>query len=253
LNTQNGTGTVGNVLIVSPDLTAVGQISEVLREHALSVNTIPSTAVAVDRLHHHKFEAVVIDWALEHQAVTCLHQLRTSPMNRTAIAFALTRGSEETTTALRAGFSFVLERPLSTESIAHTIKVAYGLIVRERRRYFRYPVIVPVVLSRKNTPEVFGRTVNVSENGVAINCSAPLVRDSEGRVQFTLPDPSLQITAEAKVCWHDELGNSGLQFLFMTADLASHLQTWLARKLEEELPQAVADKFRRSAFPTSSP
>src|SRR5579864_8146521 len=92
LNSQSGTGTVGSVLIVSPDRTAVGQISDVLREHALSVSAISSAAAAIDRLHHHKFEAVVIDWALEDKAPTCLHQLRTSPLNRTAIAFALTRG-----------------------------------------------------------------------------------------------------------------------------------------------------------------
>jgi len=253
LSSHSGTGTIGNVLLVSPDRTAAGQISDVLREHALSVDAIASAAVALDRLQHHKFEAVVIDWALNNQAPTCLHQLRASPLNRTAIAFALTRGSEETTIALREGFSFVLERPLSAESITHTIKVAYGLIVRERRRYFRYPVIVPVVLSQKNVAEVFGRSVNVSENGMAFSCSAPLVRGSEGSVQFTLPDPALRITAEARVCWHDQQGNSGLQFLFIASDLASHLQTWLARKLEEELPQAVAEKFRRSAFPTPSP
>lgn len=253
LTSHTRTGTVGNVLLISPDRTAAAQVTEVLREHALAVEAIATTIVALDRLHHQKFEAVVIDWKLGNQAPTCLHQLRASPLNRTAIAFALTRGSEETTIALREGFSFILERPLSPESISHTVKVAYGLIVRERRRYFRYPVVVPVVLSRKNSSEVFGRTVNVSENGLALSCSVPLVRDSEGSVQFALPDPVLQITADVRVCWHDQQGNCGLQFLFMPSDLASHLQTWLARKLEKELPQAVAEKFRRSAFPSASP
>jgi CheY-like chemotaxis protein len=248
LNAQSTT--VGNVLLVSPDRTAVGQISDLLREHALSVDALPSAAAALDRLRHHKFEAVIIDWALEHQALTCLRQVRASAVNRTAVVFALTRGSEETTRALREGFIFVLERPLTQESISHTLKVAYGLIVRERRRYFRYPVVVPAVLSYKNAAEVFGRTVNVSENGMALRCAVPLMRESEGTVQFTLPDPALQVTAEAKVCWHDDQGNSGLQFLFMPQDLASHLQTWLARRLEEALPEAVAEKFRRSAFPT---
>ncbi|MBV8052356.1 MAG: PilZ domain-containing protein [Acidobacteriaceae bacterium] len=242
---QSRPGTVGNILVVSPDHGVVGQISEILREHALAVAAVHSASVALDRLHHNKFEAVIIDWQLD-QAVACLHRVRSSPANRTAVALALTRDSEETTKALRQGFSFVLERPLSPESIRHTLKVAYGLIVRERRRYFRYPVIVPVVLSRKNAPEVFGRTVNVSENGMALRSSVPLVRDLEGMVQFTLPDPALQITAEAKVCWNDERGNSGLQFLFMPSDLASHLQSWLGQKLEEELPQAVAEKFRQA-------
>lgn len=241
---QSETRSVGTVLIVSPDGIATGQISEVLQEHALSVAVSTDPSIATHRLNHHKFEAVVVDSALELQAVTCFRQLRASALNRTAIAFALTRGSEETAAALRQGFSFVFERPLTPDSISRTLKVAYGLIVRERRRYFRYPVTVPVVLSRKNAPEVFGRTVNVSENGMALSSSAALERGSEGTVQFTLAEPSLQITVESKVCWNDEKGNAGLQFLFLPSDLASHLQAWLAQKLEEELPHLVVEKFR---------
>jgi len=240
---------VGTVLIVSPDRTAIGQISDVLREHALSVDTTGEPTIALHRLNHHKFEAVVVDSALENDALTCFRQLRASSLNRTAIAFALTRGSEETAAALRQGFSFIFERPLIPDSISHTLKVAYGLIVRERRRYFRYPVVVPAVLSRKNAPEVFGRTVNVSENGLALSTSIALVPGSEGKVQFTLTEPLLQITAESKVCWNDARGNAGLQFLFLPSDLASRLQMWLAQKLEQELPPLVAEKFRHSISP----
>jgi hypothetical protein len=146
---------------------------------------------------------------------------------------------------LKQGFGFVLQRPLTPESIGHTLKVAYGLIVRERRRYFRYPVAVPVVLSRKAAPEVFGRTVNISERGMAVSTSTPLAPESEATVQFTLPDPSLQITADSKVCWNNEKGDSGLSFVFLPFDLASELQAWLAHKLEEQFPPSVAEKFRQ--------
>jgi hypothetical protein len=215
----------------------------------LSVEVSVAPTIALHHLSHRKFEAVVVDSALEDQAATLFRQLRASPTNRTAVAFALTRGSQETAFALRQGFSFVLERPLTPESISHTLKVAYGMIVRERRRYFRYPVVVPAVLSRKNAAEVFGRTVNVSENGMALSASVPLVPGSEGTVQFTLPDPSLQITAESKVCWNNEKGHAGLVFLFLPSNQASHLQAWLAQKLEEQLPQLVAEKFRSSTLP----
>lgn len=249
---QSESRNVASVLIVSRDAIASHQISDILQEHALSVELSADPSIAGHRVSHHKFEAVVVDSALEDQAIVCHRQIRASSLNRTAVTFALTRGSQETAAALRQGFSFVLERPLTPESISHTLKVAYGLIVRERRRYFRYPVAVPAVLSRKGAPEVFGSTVNVSENGMALSTSMPLPPGSEGTVQFTLPEPSLRITAESKVCWNDEKGHAGLLFLFLPSDQASHLQAWLSQKLEEQLPQLVAEKFRSSSLPHRS-
>jgi CheY-like chemotaxis protein len=243
------TRSIATVLIVSPDAMACRQISDVLQEHALSVEVFGDPSIALHYLSQRKFEAVVVDSTLEDQATAFFRQIRGSALNRTAVAFALTRGSQETTAALRDGFSFVLERPLTTESISHTLKVAYGMIVRERRRYFRYPVSVPAVLSRKNAPEVFARTVNVSENGLSLRASVPLPPGSEGTVQFTLPEPPLQITAESKVCWNDGEGCAGLVFLFFPSDQASQLQAWLAQKLEEQLPQLVTEKFRPSTLP----
>jgi hypothetical protein len=116
------------------------------------------------------------------------------------------------------------------DSIRHTLRVAYGMIVRERRRYFRYPVVVPAVLNRRVAPEVFGRTINISERGVALRASPLLAPGSEGTAQFTLPDPPLRITAESKVCWNNEKGEMGLSFLFLPFDIASELQSWLAQK-----------------------
>jgi hypothetical protein len=140
----------------------------------------------------------------------------------------------------------VLQRPLTSESIGHTLKVAYGSIMRERRRYFRYPVVVPVVLNRKMAAAVFGQTVNISECGMALSTLTPLAPGSEATVQFTLPDPLLRITAESKVCWNNEKGEVGLSFHFLPFDCASQLQSWVAQKLEKQLPKLMIDKFRES-------
>lgn len=242
---RSQTQSVGTVLIVSRDDRASQQISDVLQEHALLPEISVDISAALDRLARHKYEALVIDLALAGQ--TFLEQIRTSASNRTAVTFAVTSSGDDTAGALKRGFNFVLERPLSPESISHTLKVAYGLIVRERRRYFRYPVSVPAVLNRKGASEVYGRTINVSERGMALRASIPLPPGSEGTAQFTLPDPPLAITAESKVCWSNEKGEAGLSFLFLPYEMASDLQSWLAQKLEEEIPQLVADKFRQPA------
>ena len=233
----------GQVLIISADAAASHQICEIMQEHALSAEVSVDFATALTQLRSRKFEAVVVDLSLGDRA-NSMQQLLASTANRTAVSFALTT-RDSIASALRLGFRFVLERPIDPESIRHTLRVAYGQIVRERRRYFRYPVILPVVLSRASS-EVYARSVNISEGGMALNTSTTLETQSEGRVEFTLPEPSLQITAEFRVCWSNERGQAGLSFTFVPFEVASELQAWLAQKLEERLPPAVTEKFRET-------
>jgi len=237
---------VGTVLLVSRDEIASRQVTDAMQQLAVSVEVCVDISAAADRLSRRKFEGVVIDLALGGQGIVCLEHVRASASNRTAVIFTLTSSSQENAHALKAGSSFVLQRPLTSESIGHTLKVAYGSIMRERRRYFRYPVVVPVVLNRKMAAAVFGQTVNISECGMALSTLTPLAPGSGATVQFTLPDPLLRITAESKVCWNNEKGEVGLSFHFLPFDCASQLQSWVAQKLEKQLPKLMIDKFRES-------
>jgi hypothetical protein len=190
-----------------------------------------------------------VDSSLAGHALGCLQHIRASASNRTAVTFALTSGKDNTARALTEGFGFVLERPLTPDAISHTLRVAYGMIVRERRRYFRYPVEVPAAFGRKTAPEVFGTTINISESGIAICTSTLLETGSEGTALFRLPGLDQEIRADCKVRWNKQNGEAGLSFLFLPYNTASELQAWLAKKLEEQLPQVVAEKFRQVSFP----
>ena len=149
---------IGTALIVSEDAVATRQIAEAMQELALSVEVCNKVSDAMDRVNHSKLEVAVIDFSLGDKATLILQQLRGSPSNRTAVTFAITGNNAETAYALKAGSSFALERPLTFDSIRHTLQAAYGLIVRERRRYFRYPISVPAAARGKGESEVFGKT-----------------------------------------------------------------------------------------------
>jgi len=245
--TDNSTArAIGTALIVSEDAVNTRQIAEAMQELALSVEVCNKVLDAMDRVNRSKLEVAVIDFSLGSQAALLLEQLRGSASNRTAVAFAITSSSVETAYALKAGSSFALERPLTFESLRHTLQAAYGTIVRERRRYFRYPISVPAAASKKGELEIFGETVNVSERGVAFSGSTPLGPGAEVTLQFTLTNPQLAITAECKVCWTNDRGQSGLSFLSMPSNLSSELQAWLARRLEEQLPDLVTRRFQPS-------
>jgi len=105
--------------------------------------------------------------------------------------------------------------------------------------------LAPATISKPSTPEIHGRTVNISEGGLAIAASVPLAPGTKVQVQFTLPGHETPFAVDATICWCNET-YLGLQFTSLSSDLTSELQEWLSRRLEQSLPQSVADKFRKN-------
>ncbi len=235
--------TIGSALVVSNDAATIKQLAASMQQLAMSPEVRFEVPTALDLLNQRKFEAVVVDLQLGDHAKAILEKIRLSPSNRTAVLFTISDSDAETAVAFKAGTNFVLRRPLSRASIDRSLKVAYGLIVRERRRYFRCPVEMPAEISGPGIPPVHGKTLNISEGGVAINTSLSLKPGVQVKVQFTLPNGEIHVEAEATVCWSKE-GYLGFQFTSLSPQLTSELQEWLSQRLEESLPESVADKFR---------
>ena len=150
---------IGTALIVSEDAVATRQLAEAMQELALSAEVCIKVSDALDRVNRSKLEVVVIDFSLGNQATHFLEQVRGSASNRTAITFAITSSSAETTYALKAGSSFALERPLTPDSIRHTLTAAYGLIVRERRP------LLPLSYLRPSNRKQKGRIRGLRQDG----------------------------------------------------------------------------------------
>src|ERR1035437_4882127 len=138
------------------------------------------------------------------EANAVLEEVRRSPSNRTAVLFAVSDSDAATVSAFKAGSSFVLRRPLSLTSIGRHLKVAYGLILRERRRYFRCPLEIPAAICRAGMPKVHGQTVNISESGMAITTSVSLQPGVKVQVHFTLPGHESWFVIGATICWSKE-------------------------------------------------
>jgi ActR/RegA family two-component response regulator len=235
---------VGRVLLVSDDATTVEQLSEPILQLALFVEQCSDVPTALARLQRAKYEAVIVDFRLGDQAREVVEGTRKAASNEHAVVFTVSDGEVEGTEAFKAGSTFLLRRPLSAGSIDLSLKAAYGLIVRERRRYFRCPVETPVAIFGTNMLTAYGRTVNISEGGMAATAAAPIGPGDEIRLHFTLPGNNYELQIESTVCWVKE---QKLGFQFLPSHQSSRLQGWLSSRLEEAMPQSVRDKF--STFP----
>jgi ActR/RegA family two-component response regulator len=230
----------GTVLLVSQDAIAIEQLSESMQRFGLSAERCSEVSSALERLERSKFEAVIVDSRLGSQAEMVMEGVRQSPSNKYAVVFAVSDSEGDAIGAFKAGSTFVLRRPLTADSIDLSLKTAYGLILRERRRYFRCPVDFPVAIIRKELQIAHGRTVNASANGMSIATGASLGCGDTVELRFTLPGEESQLALDSTVCWARGQ-RIGLQFL--SSDQTSRLQEWLSHRLEEAIPQSVRDKF----------
>ena len=236
---------IGLALLVSADPVTIQQFSLALRELSISPDACQDAASAALLLKRRKFDAVIVDLQLGEQSGLILDQARLSLSNRTAVTFGISDDHAEATSAFRKKPQFVFERPISAQSIHQTLKPAYGLIVKERRRYFRYPVSIPVIIQSENLEAVRCNTVNISEGGMALNAQVPLPPGESIRVQFTLPDHNVPLLAKSTICW-SRMGHLGIRFESISGEQRSELQDWLSQKLEETLPEFVAEQFRKA-------
>jgi hypothetical protein len=236
---------IGSALVVSNDQVIVEQIITGMQLFAITSEVCADVATATMLLNSRKFEAVVVDLKLGEPTRRLLEGLRLSPANGTAVTFAIAddigAGSK-----LELQTNFVMERPLSADAIDRTLKAAYGLIVRERRRYFRCPVEVPAEVWKNDTEQIHCQTMNISEGGLAVSTEVRLKPGALVGVQFTLPGQPAEIAAESEICWYDERSRAGLHFRSLSARQKSMLDGWLSQRLEEIMPESVASKFRKT-------
>jgi hypothetical protein len=235
-------------LILCKDARTRELISESLQPLAIHPEFCEEAVSASVLLDKQKFEAVIVDLLLGKEALLIMEQLRLSRTNRTAVTFAITSGGASNQGG-RLDPTFLLQRPLSAGSVSQTLRAAYGLVVRERRRYFRCPIAIPAYVRVQEQEEFLCQTVNISEGGIAISTRTMPDSVLPDAMRFILPGLSDQIFAKTRVCWRGQAGLVGLEFQSLSRPQRAQLQEWLARKLEETLPENVAVLFSSVSQP----
>jgi hypothetical protein len=235
---------MASALLVSADPVAIHQFSHALRTFSISTDVCHEAPASIRLLNRRKFDAVIVDLELGEQCRLILDALHLSSSNRTAVTFAISGSDVEATAVFRRKTGFVCGRPLSPKSIRSTLKPAYGMILRQQRRYFRCPISVPVTILRRNMSEVCCHSVNLSEGGMAVRTTVPLSVREDVQVQFTLPGHQVPLMAEATICWQ-KAGNLGVHLVSLSFEEKSALQEWLSRKQEEAISESTARQFQQ--------
>jgi CheY-like chemotaxis protein len=211
-------------------------IRPTLEEMSIDVEVCHEAGAGSDILGRDKFDAVIVDCDDLHGGLALLQGLRSTPSNKSSVAFAVLNGKRTTTQeAFGMGANFVLQKPISTLNASRCFHAALNFMLKERRRYFRQPVKmqVKVVLDGKTLKAT---STNISEGGIALMLEQPLPKGAIPVLKFALPQSDIRMEVEAEVAWTDVKGLAGFRFHHIPKSSQQELEHWLDERIEEEFP-----------------
>ena len=220
-------------LLLSRDAEVFRVLRATLEKLSIEIEVCQEAKKASDILISEKYDAVIVDCDDMPGGVGVLEGLRATPSNKNSVTFAIVNERTSTQEAFGMGVNFVLHKPLTVLNTSRCFNAALSFMLRERRRYFRHPVKMPVCLVLDDK-EIKGESTNISEGGIALLLHHALPKNATPRLQFTLPASGPALAVDTEVAWADLKGYVGLRFLNLPASSQELLEGWLTTEIERQ-------------------
>jgi DNA-binding response OmpR family regulator len=225
-------------LLLSRDPEVIRVLQPALEKLAIEVEICHGVSSGQEILSTEKFDAVLVDCDDLKGGLDVLASLRKNASNRNSVAFAILNGGTTTQQAFQFGASFVMQKPISPVNAMRCFSAALDFMVREKRRYFRYPVEMSASLAFGGGRSCQVTATNISEGGMAIFFRGRLPRSGLSTVTFHLPGMATSLETKVNIAWMDDSGRAGLRFTIMSKAARRQLDEWLASQCHrlEKLP-----------------
>lgn len=230
-------------LVVCRNAEAIAILSQLFRDARVQVERCDSASQALHFLSSQKLDALVLDFDDLSSCAEIAKNVREIYPNQSIPVFAIASEDQSKAAALAMGSTFVIEQPLMPERIRILLRAAYGPMLRSSQSYFRFSIEIPVTVAKEAGPVLQCTTINLSQNGMAINTPKPLERGETIHLVFALPNSEVVMSAEGIVIWDDGHGKAGIRFESSSASAKARYVEWLQDNffLRFEHPLVSAD------------
>ena len=216
-------------LILTSDFELSHMVRVAVERFGITAGVALGTTDALKNLERNKFDLVIVDCSDLDQGCAALRNMRLNRTHRSAVSIAIVGNRSHTKHVSNSGANFVVSHANYEVEIIATLRSAYGLVLRERGRYNRFPSASAINI-RLGALVVDGRIRNISQGGL---CISGIENPLQGHVQvrFALEDGKIPILASGRVAWQRH-GLIGIEFVNMTKASRSELEEWLAEQFE---------------------
>jgi len=214
-------------LLLSTDQEMIDVVQRALSDLGIGVEVYSTADWAREDLLDSKFDAIILDCEVS-GAPNLLKVVRSTPSNNRALTFAIVNAEIGLHSAFEMGANLALQKPISIDRARSSLRAAYGLIMQERRRYFRHPVDIAVRVSPSERQIFVANSMNISEGGMAMRCNDDLPLNGLVKLQFLLPGQKSEFETRGTIVWKDGRGHFGIRFEQIAVPIRQKLNEWLA-------------------------
>lgn len=216
-------------LILTSDFELSDMVRVAVERFGITAGVALRTSDALKHLEKNKFDLVIVDCSDLDQGCAALRKMRLNRTHRSAVSIAIIGDRGHTKYVSDSGADFVISHADYEVEIVSTLRSAYGLVLRERGRYNRFPSS-SVVNVRLGALVADGRIRNISQGGL---CISGIEHPLSGNVQlrFALENESVPIQGNGRVAWQRD-GLIGIEFATMSKAGRAELEEWLSKQFE---------------------
>ena len=220
-------------LLLTQDTGVLKAISLTFAELGIGLIMRQDAGSAIELIKRRHLDGFVIDCDDVAGGMQTIRDIRGNPPSTHPVVIAIVNGTSSTSQALGWGANFVMAKPVEESRLGSMLGLALPTMQGEHRRYFRYPVNLPIELQLLDGRCVRATMVNISQGGMAIQVNEALPKVSV-RVRFGLPGVTTQkFEARTVLVWTNK-ASAGLQFIHIEAHGRENFERWL-NSLEAQL------------------
>lgn len=218
-----------NALVLTRDPRSTARLLAPLHQWGVLAEVESEPDYAIAALLRRHFDGFIADFASVPSVTDAITAIRSATACKSTPILALVDDSINVQSALEGGANSALNKGSSPARSRPYLRIALLLMTREHLRYFRYPVDTPAAITYAGGPTLEARTVNVSNEGLALRLTHPMRVTRTVRARFQLPtaNPTV-VVATGHTAWMDNQGRLGLRFLYMPEPSRNRFQQYMA-------------------------
>ncbi|HSB76320.1 MAG TPA: PilZ domain-containing protein [Terriglobales bacterium] len=219
-----------NALLLTRDSRATARLLAPLQHWGVNAEVESEPDYAIAALLRRHFDGFIADYTCVPGVGDAISAIRSATACKSTPILALVDDSISVQSVLDGGANSALHKASSPARSRPYLRIALLLMTREHLRYFRYPVDTPAAITYAGGPTLEARTVNVSNEGLALRLSHPMKVTRTVRARFQLPtqNPTV-VVATGHTAWIDAQGRLGLRFLYMPEPSRHRFQQYMAQ------------------------
>ncbi|HEY1265271.1 MAG TPA: PilZ domain-containing protein [Terriglobales bacterium] len=212
-------------------MATLGVLTQVLAEMEIAVEEWREASGVGHRIASRNYEIIVVDQPDAEATSQLVRQARQSGVNANSLIIGIVDAQTAVRGLFAAGANFVLYRPVIGDRARASLRAASHLIRREKRHHPRAQVHTQANISYPDVENATATLIDLSEEGLAIQCERRLPAKSKIYFRFTLPGQMKWIQLSGDTVWQDSTGRVGIRFVDVPQTARRLLKEWLNSRI----------------------